>query len=97
MAVTKTLRNQKEARFSIRASARQKEVIAQAARLRRTTMSDFVLEQAYQAAQQVLQEQVHFVLPKKEWRAFCSALDAPPKVIPALQQLFAEPSVFDGK
>ena len=49
MAVTKVQRNQKEARFSIRASARQKEVIAQAARLRRTTMSDFVLEQAYQA------------------------------------------------
>ncbi len=82
-------------RFSIRVSARQKEVIATAARLKQTTISDFVLEQAYQAARQIVADQTHFVLSRKEWKAFCAALDAPPKSIPALRRLLTEPSVFD--
>jgi Protein of unknown function (DUF1778) len=40
---------QKGSRFSIRASATQKKVIAEAARIKDTTISDFVLEQSLTA------------------------------------------------
>ncbi len=87
---------QKSTRFSIRASAPQKKMIAEAARLKETTMSDFVLEQAVLAAQQVIADQAHFKLPKKQWKAFYAALDAPPKPIPALRRLLTKPGIFDA-
>jgi uncharacterized protein (DUF1778 family) len=34
-------------------------------------------------------------MPLEQWEAFCQALDAPPKRIPALAQLLNRPSVFD--
>jgi uncharacterized protein (DUF1778 family) len=40
-------------------------------------------------------DQVHFVLPPERWQAFCEALDAPPRDIPALRNLFTEASLFD--
>ena len=86
---------QKVSRFSIRASATQKRVIAEAARIRETTISDFVLEQSLTAAQQVIADQVQFRLPKKQWKQFCDALDAPPKTIPALRKLLTKPGLFD--
>jgi hypothetical protein len=36
-------------------------------------------------------------MPPAEWQAFCKALDAPPRKIPALKQLLTEASVFDGQ
>ena len=88
---------QKESRFSIRASAVQKKVIAQAARIKETTMSEFVLEQSLVAAQQVIADQAQFTLPKKQWQAFCAALDAKPQSIPALRRLLIEPGIFDAR
>jgi predicted DNA-binding antitoxin AbrB/MazE fold protein len=41
-------------------------------------------------------DQVLFVLPPDRWQAFCDALDAPPRVIPALRKLLTEASVLDG-
>jgi len=41
-------------------------------------------------------EQVLFVLPPERWQAFCDALDAPPRVIPALRKLLTEASILDG-
>lgn len=43
-----------------------------------------------------LADPIHFALSPERWRALCEALDAPPKVIPALRNLLTEPSVFDG-
>jgi uncharacterized protein (DUF1778 family) len=90
----------KESRLNIRASARQKSVLKKAARIQQTTMSDFILQNAVKAAQEViakkeLPDQTHFVLQKKEWDAFCAALDRPPKAIPALRKLLTEPSILD--
>jgi predicted DNA-binding antitoxin AbrB/MazE fold protein len=41
-------------------------------------------------------EQVLFVLAPDCWQAFCEALDAPPREIPALRKLLTEASVLDG-
>ena len=100
MAKTNTMRKpsqQKASRFSIRASVTQKRIIAEAARIKDTTISDFVLEQSLTAAQNVIADQVQFKLHKKQWKEFCDALDAPPKTISALRRLLNMPGLFDAK
>ncbi len=94
-ALKRSSATQKALRFSIRASATQKRVIAEAARIKETTISDFVLEQSLTAAQHVIADQVQFTLPKKQWKEFCDALDEPPKPIPALRRLLTKPGLFD--
>ena len=83
------------ARLNIRATENQKDAIARAARLTHASISDFVLTRAYRDAQEILAEQNDFRLSKRQWQAFNEALDAPPKAIPALRRLLAEPGVFD--
>src|SRR5438034_11606756 len=87
----------KATKVQLRLRPVQKAVIARAADLRQTTLSNFLLEHAYEAAQQVLAEQVDIVMAAAEWAAFCKALDAPPRSIPALKKLLTEASVFDGQ
>jgi len=86
----------KATKVQLRLQPAQKAVLVRAAQLRQTSLSQFMLEHAYEAAQQVLAEQVDIVMPPAEWEAFCKALDAPPREIPALQKLLMEASVFDG-
>jgi hypothetical protein len=40
-------------------------------------------------------EQVEIVMSAAEWAAFCEALGAPPREIPALKKLLKGASVFD--
>jgi uncharacterized protein (DUF1778 family) len=87
----------KQAKVQLRLSAEQKATISRAAQLRQTTLSNFLLENAYSAAQQVLADEAHFALPTEKWQAFCAALDAPPRDIPALRKLLTEPGVFDER
>jgi len=93
----KTPSSLKESKVSLRVRPAQKAVIARAAQLRGTSLSQFMLEHAYEAAQEVLAEQVDIVMPPAEWEAFCKALDAPPRSIPALKKLLTHASVFDGQ
>jgi uncharacterized protein (DUF1778 family) len=86
----------KESKVQIRLRPAQKDLIARAAQVKQTTLSGFVVEHALNAAQHVLADQVHFVLAMEQWEAFCAALDAPPKEIPALRRLLTEKSIFDG-
>lgn len=87
----------KATKVQLRLRADQKAVLARAAQLRQTSLSNFVLEHACEAAQQVLAEQTEIVMSPADWDAFTTALDAPPRSIPALKKLLTEASVFDGK
>lgn len=93
--MTHSARKPKQERMNLRTTSHQKEVIKRAASLRQTDVSSFMLSSAYEAAQEVLAQQTHFALADEQWNAFCSALDAPPKEIPALKALFSQPSVFE--
>jgi uncharacterized protein (DUF1778 family) len=93
----KALTSLKATKIQLRLRPAQKAVLTRAAELRQTSLSNFVLEHAYQAAQQLLAEQVDIVMPASEWQAFCNALDAPPRRIPALTKLLSQASVFDGQ
>jgi uncharacterized protein (DUF1778 family) len=85
----------RDTKVQLRMRPLQKEVIARAANLKQTTMTNFMIEHAFQAAQQILADQVHFYLSPEKWDEFCAALDAPPKELPALRKLLTEPGVFD--
>ena len=86
----------KETRISVRIKPAQKAIIARAARLRHITLTDFVLDNALQAASQLVPEEKHFEMTPEQFRRFCRALDAPPaKSLKAMQQLLNEPSVLD--
>lgn len=86
-----TTTTQKETRLSIRASEQDKQVLAQAAQVRHTNVSQFVLQASLDAAHTVLADQTEFRLPPEQWQAFCERLDEPAKLIPALRDLFSEP------
>ena len=73
----------------------QKDVITRAAELKQTTVTNFMVEQAFSAAQQILADQTHFYLSPEKWDEFCAAIDAPPQDLPLLRKLLSEPSVFD--
>lgn len=92
----RTTTAQKETRLSIRASEREKAVLAQAARARHMNTSQFVLQASLDAAQAIRVNQTEFRLSPEQWEVFCQRLDAPPRTIPALRQLFSEPEPFDG-
>jgi uncharacterized protein (DUF1778 family) len=87
----------KEETFNFRCTAQQEQVIRQAAQVKQKSMSAFILDQAYEAAQQVLMEQdrYHFSLTEQQWKEFIAALDAPPEHIPALHKLLNTPSVLE--
>jgi uncharacterized protein (DUF1778 family) len=73
----------------------QKQVISRAAELKQTTLTNFMLEHAFEAAQNILADQAHFYLSPEKWKEFVAALDAPPRKLPKLHKLLTEPSVFD--
>ena len=70
-------------------------VIAEGKETRQFGDNHYVLEHSLTAAQHVIADQVYFTLPKKQWKEFCEALDAPPKRIPALRRLLTKPGLFD--
>jgi uncharacterized protein (DUF1778 family) len=85
----------KESKVQLRLRPGQKDLIARAAQIKQTTLTNFMVEHAFSAAQEVLADQVHFSLSPERWEAFCAAIDAPPKVIPSLRKLLKKPGVFD--
>jgi uncharacterized protein (DUF1778 family) len=85
----------KETKVQLRMRPLQKDVIARAAELKQTTLTTFMVEHAFNAAQQILANQAHFYLSPEKWNEFCAALDAPPRNLPELRMLLTEPSVFD--
>ena len=60
----------KATKIQLRLRRDQKAVLSRAAQLRQTSLSNFMLEHAYEAAQQVLAEQVDIVISPAEWEAF---------------------------
>jgi uncharacterized protein (DUF1778 family) len=89
--------NAKETRISLRIKPAQKALIARAAQVRHATLTEFVLENALQAASQIVAEERQLEMTPEQFRRFCRALDAPPASnLKAMQRLLNEPSVLDG-
>ncbi len=85
-------RNEK---LDLRLTASAKRTLRAAAQVRRKTVTEFVLDSALSAAEDVLAEQRSLRLNASQWKQFLDALDAPPRRHARLQRLFSEPTVFD--
>ena len=91
---TKTKTN-KDDRLDLRIESSQKEFLRYAAHLYKMELTAFVLSSALKAAEEVIEEKVHFLLSEKQWNSFCKILDRPTREIPKLRKLFSEPNVFE--
>lgn len=85
-----TTKQNRATRFSIRATAKQKDLIARAALRSNKTISEFVLENAVEAAEALEMDSASFVVSRERYEQFLAALDEPPRSIPALRKLFSE-------
>jgi len=87
----------KETRLSIRVDAARKAVIARAAKQHGDTISDFVLENAYQVAAELLADEGSISLSKKQVAHLFEVLDHPPaKSVAAVRKLLTERTILDG-
>lgn len=87
----------KESRLSIRVDPARKAVIARAAQQHGRTISDFVLENAYQVAAELLADDGTVVLSKKQVAHIFEVLDHPPaRNVAAIRKLLTERSILDG-
>jgi len=87
----------RESRLSIRVDAARKAVIARAAKQHGETLSDFVLENAYQVATELLGDEDPIALSKKQLAHIFKTLDHPPATsVAAVRKLLTERSILDG-
>lgn len=87
----------KESRLSIRVDPERKAVIARAAKQHGHTISDFVLENAYQMATELLADEGTVLLSKKQVTHIFEVLDRPPKKnVAAVRKLLTERTILDG-
>ena len=87
--------NKRTDRIDLRIHPGAKEALQAAATLRHKSVSEFVLESALGAADEVLADRRYFSLNEEQWMAFQTALDAKPRPLPRLDRLMSEPSIFD--
>lgn len=96
--VQETASVSREARLNIRTTAKQDTLIRLAAQATNKTVTDFVLDSASVAAEQILADRRWFLLDEAAWSAFEDSLERPPVVKPRLRDLFAdEASAFSEK
>lgn len=84
----------KTERLSLRASTRDKAVIADAASALEASLTDFIIESAILRAEQVLADRRHFTLNTAQWQEFMELLDRPAESKPKLAAALQEPWPF---
>lgn len=88
-------RTTKAKTLNLRVTEEQKSAFEQAALIKQTKVSSFILDNAYEAAQQVIRDQHIISVSKEQWDAICNALDNPPKANAALRRLMRSKSDFE--
>jgi uncharacterized protein (DUF1778 family) len=82
-------------RIDLRVQPDAKEALQAAATLRHKSVSEFILDSALGAADEVLADRRYFGLNAEQWEAFQAVLDAPPRPLPRLKKLMQEQGIFD--
>ena len=75
------------ARISLRTSAQAKVLIERAAAYMGTTVSAFMLQNAYEAAKRVVAEHEVIMLTQRDFEKFAQALEKPPAPTAGLKRL----------
>jgi uncharacterized protein (DUF1778 family) len=82
----------RETRLNLRTTARQDALIRLAAQTTSKTVTEFVLDSASIAAEQVLADRRWFMLDEPSWAAFQDLLERPAVIKPRLAALLSEES-----
>ena len=76
-----TLANE-SARINLRTSAEAKAMIERAATLMGTTVSSFMLQNAFEAARRIVSETDTLLLTQRDFETFTASIEKPPKPKP---------------
>lgn len=79
----------RSARLGLRTTPQQEVVLRRAAKVSNKSMTEFILDSAYRAAEQTLLEQRLFLVTGSQSQALLSLLDRPARDKPGLKDLFA--------
>jgi len=77
------------ARINLRTSAAAKAMIERAAALMGTTVSSFMLQNAYDAARRIVSETDTLLLTQRDFEAFTASIEKPTKPKAALRKLMS--------
>lgn len=84
----------RQCRINLRASARQEQLLKQAAAATDRTVTDFILETAVVEADRVLADRRWFLIDDECWGEFQRLLEQPARDLPKLRALLTQPSPF---
>lgn len=79
----------RSARLGLRATPQQEAVLRRAAEVSNKSMTDFILDSAYQAAEQTLLDQRLFLVTGSQSTALLALLDRPSRDNTGLKDLFS--------
>ena len=91
------MQSAKSVSINIRAKAKQRDLIDQAAERLGRSRSDFMLEAACNLAENVLLDQTFFALEPDAFAKFQAMLDTPPAPNERLRRFLSEKSPWDQK
>ena len=97
MATTQTIlkRTAKSSRFGLRATPEQEIILRRAAELCHKTMTEFILDSAYHAAEEALLNQRLFTVSGSRYEHLLDLLDRPAEDNIGLQDLFSKSAPWD--
>ncbi len=87
--------NTRDVTINIRAKQTQRDLIDQAAQIAGKSRSEFMLESAYQKAQEVILDRCFFGLDEVKFREFMALLDAEPGRNQKLETLLTRKALWD--
>ena len=87
----------RSARLGLRATPAQETVLRRAAEVAHKSLTDFILDAAYQAAEQTLLAQRLFMVTGSQYQAILEMLDRPESDNPGLADLFSRAPVWAKK
>lgn len=85
----------KDTLINMRVHSSTRDFIDQAAKSIGKDRSDFMLDAAYEKAQEILLDRTEFLLDDDQWEAFNRILDKPPKVNEKLLTLLAKKAPWE--
>ena len=88
--MSSTLPRTESARINLRTSPEAKALIERAAAIMGSTVSSFMLQNAYEAAARLVAQQDVMTLSDRDRDAFLNALENPPEPTPALIDLMRQ-------
>jgi uncharacterized protein (DUF1778 family) len=86
---------QRTARFNVRVSDKEAQLIRMGAEHRGVNITNFILESACVRAEQEIADSRQFELRPSAWHKFTEALDRPATAKPRLKKLFGESTLVE--